>query len=83
MKKLEFVTKLNPKGQLVLRKEMRKAIGIKPGSIVKTRLENKHVIIEPFDVKKEIEKIEEIAKMVSKKIPKGRTSVDIIREQRD
>lgn len=30
-----------------------------------------------------IAEVERIAKMVSKKIPKGRTSVDIIREQRD
>lgn len=83
MKKLEFITKLSPKSQIVLRKEFRKAIGVKPGSMLKTRLENKHVVVEPFDVKKEIEKVEEIARMVSKKIPKGRTSVDIIREQRD
>ena len=33
--------------------------------------------------KEEIEKVEKIAKLVSKKIPKGRNSVDIIRDQRD
>jgi len=30
-----------------------------------------------------IAEVERIAKMVSKKIPKGRTCVDIIRDQRD
>lgn len=33
--------------------------------------------------RKEIEKVERIAEMVSKKISKGRTSVDIIMDQRD
>lgn len=35
------------------------------------------------ETQKEIEKVEKIARMVSKKISKGKTSVDIIREQRD
>lgn len=34
------------------------------------------------EVRKEIEKVERIAKMVGKKMPKGKTSVDVIREQR-
>lgn len=32
--------------------------------------------------RKEIEKVERIARMIGKKWPKGKTSVDIIREQR-
>lgn len=34
------------------------------------------------EIEKEIEKVERIARMVSKKIPKGKTSVEI-RDQRD
>ena len=34
------------------------------------------------EVRKEIEKVERIAKMVGKKWPKDKTSVDLVREQR-
>lgn len=35
------------------------------------------------EIEKEIEKVERIARMIGKKWPKGKTSVDIIRDQRD
>jgi len=82
MKNIEFLTKLGPKGQIVLRKEIRKAMGIRPGGMLRTRLEDKHVVIESFDVKKEIEKIEEIAEKIGKKWPKGLSAVEAIREER-
>lgn len=81
--RLEFLTKLGPKSQIVLRKDIRLAIGARPGSIVRTRLENKHVIIEPFDVKEEIAKVEGIAKKVAKKWPKGLSAVEAIRRERE
>lgn len=34
------------------------------------------------EVRKEIEKVERIAKMIGKKWPKGKTSVDLVREER-
>ena len=82
MKRIEFLTKLSPKGQIVLRKEIRKAMGIQPGSMLRARLEDKHVVIEPFDMKKEIKKIEEIAKKIGKKWPRGLSAVEAIREER-
>ncbi len=83
MKKLEFLTRVSPKSQLVLKKELRKAAGIVPGSIVMARLGNRQIIIEPFDIKKEMEKVEEIAKKIGKKWPKGLTSVEAIRQERE
>ncbi len=82
MKKLEFLTRLSPKSQIVLRKEFRVAMGIQPGGVLRERLENKRIIIEPLDVKKEIEEIEKIAKMIGKKWPKGLSAVEAIREER-
>lgn len=35
------------------------------------------------EIEKEIKKVEKIARMIGKKLPKGKFSVDIIREQRD
>jgi AbrB family looped-hinge helix DNA binding protein len=81
--RLEFLTRLGPKGQVVLRKDMRTALGLEPGSMVSMKRVDSKVIVTPVKKEEIIAEVERIAKMVSKKIPKGRTSVDIIREQRD
>jgi AbrB family looped-hinge helix DNA binding protein len=84
-KEVELLTKIGPKGQIVLRKEIRKALGIRPGSIVRTKLIGKEVRIKPLtdkDIEKEIREIEKIAKLISKRWPKGITAVEAIREQR-
>lgn len=39
--------KTSSKGQIVIPKEIRDALGIKPGSILNIRLENKRIILEP------------------------------------
>jgi AbrB family looped-hinge helix DNA binding protein len=81
--RLEVLTRLGPKGQVVLRKDMRAALGLEPGSMVSMKRVDSKVIVTPVKKEEIIAEVERIAKMVSKKIPKGRTSVDIIREQRD
>ena len=78
----ERIIRVNPKGQIVLRKEFRKATGIEPGTVIKERLEGDKIIIEKLDVEKEISKIEAIAGMVGKKWPKGLSAVQAIREER-
>jgi len=80
---LEFLTRLGPKGQVVLRKEMRAALGLEPGSLVRMLMVKDEVKIRAVKKEEMIAEVERIARMVGKKIPKGRTSVDIIREQRD
>lgn len=82
MTELESWAKVGPKGQIVLRKELRVALGIKPGSMVRLMKTDHEVRLKPLDVEKELADVERIAKMVSKKIPKGLTSVDIIRGER-
>jgi len=81
--RLEFLARLGPKGQVVLRKEMRTALGLEPGSLVKLRRVNNEVIVKPVKKEDMIAEVERIAKMVGKKMPKGKTSVDLIREERD
>ena len=80
---LEFVTRLGPKSQIVLRKDIREALGLKPGSMVRLRKMDHRVELKAVTKEEMIAEVERIAEMVSKKIPRGRTSVDIIREQRD
>ncbi|MBI4009779.1 MAG: AbrB/MazE/SpoVT family DNA-binding domain-containing protein [Candidatus Aenigmarchaeota archaeon] len=79
---MESISRLGPKGQIVLKKEFRKATGIMPGTVVKERLEGNRIVIEKLDVERELAKVEKIASMVSKKWPKGLSAVQAIREER-
>ena len=81
-KKVELLTKVGPKGQIVLRKEVRRALGIRSGSILKATLIDKKMILEPFDLEKEMKEIEALAKKISKKWPKDLSAVGVIRDER-
>jgi len=80
---LEFVTRLGSKSQIVLRKEIRESLGLKPGSMVRLRKQGKIIEIKILKGDEIMADVEKIAKMVGKKIPKGLTSVDIIRKERE
>jgi len=79
---LEFVTRLGPKSQIVLRKDIREALGLKPGSMVKLKKMDHKVELKAVNKKEMIAEVERIAKMIGKKWPSGKTSVDLIREER-
>ncbi len=80
--KIESLLKVSPKGQIILKKEIRKAVGIKPNGVVRVRVADSHVLIEPFDIKSEITKIEEIAKKIGKRWPKGLSAAEAVRRGR-
>jgi bifunctional DNA-binding transcriptional regulator/antitoxin component of YhaV-PrlF toxin-antitoxin module len=79
----ERLVKLSQKSQIVVRKEVRKALGVKPGSILRTKLEGKRLVVEAFDAEKEMRKVEKIAHMIGRKWPKGLSSVEAIRRERE
>ena len=81
-KEVELLTKIGPKGQIVLRKEIRRKLGLKSGSIMSEKVVRRKIVLEPFDWKQELKRVEKIAKAIGKKWPKGLTSVDVIREER-
>ncbi len=84
-KEVELLTRIGPKGQIVLRKEARTALNIKPGSLVRQIITPTEVRIKPvtrMEIKREIARVERIAKRLGKNWPKVLTSVDLIREER-
>lgn len=81
-KDVGLITKLGPKGQIVLRKEIRRVIGIKPGSLVEETIRGNEVIIRPVREEEIIGRVRAIAKKVGKTWPKGTTSVELVKEQR-
>lgn len=82
VEQIELITKLGPKGQIVLRKEIRRVIGIKPGSLVEETIRGNEIIIRPVREEEIIGNVKAIAKKVGKTWPKGTTSVELIKEQR-
>jgi len=78
----EILAKLGPKGQIVLKKEVRRALGLKPGALLRERVIERKIVLEPFNRDEELKRIKEIAKLVSKKLHRGLTSVDVIRSER-
>ncbi len=81
-REVELITRLGPKGQIVLRRELRKAVGIKPGSLVVETIKDKEIVIKPIREEKIIERVRKIAKEIGKSWPKNLNSVELIREQR-
>jgi len=79
----ERLVKLNQKSQLVVRKEVRKALGVGPGSMMREKFVGKRIILEPFNIEEEMKKIDKIAHMIGKKWPKGLSSVEAIRQERE
>ena len=80
--KVELLTRLGPKGQIILKKEVRRILGLKPGMLLRERVIKKRVVLEAFDWDEELRRVEKIAKRIGKKWPKGLTSIDVIREER-
>jgi len=81
-REVELIARLGPKGQIVLRRELRRAVGIKPGSLVVETIKDKEIVIKPVREEKIIERVRKIAKEVGKSWPKNLNSVELIREQR-
>lgn len=82
-REVELISRLGQKGQIVLRKEVRKTLKLKVGSLIKQKVIGKKVILQPFDWEDKMQRLDKLAERVSKKWPKGVTSVQAIREDRE
>lgn len=76
------LVKLGPKGQILLKKELREKFGLKPGCYIETIVSTKGILIKPIDTQKEFLDIHEIRKAITKHWPKDLDSVEAVREQR-
>lgn len=78
----EMVSKVGPKGQIVIRKMFRDEIGLEEGMLFEEKLSHGGVLIRPIKAESFIQGIEKIARKASKKWPKGISSVDAVRSER-
>ena len=79
---LTAVSKIGPKGQIVLKKRLRDELGLKEGQMVEEKLIKEGILVTPIDGEKLIKSLEETAAIVSAKWPKGLDSVEAVRQER-
>lgn len=79
---LTAVSKIGPKGQIVLKKKLRAEAGLEEGAMVEEHLTDEGILIKRFDAEKLIKSFDELAAKVSAKWPKGLDSVEAVRRER-
>lgn len=75
-----YPSKVGPKGQIVIPKKLRNKYGIKPGIEVEQLDTGKGILIRPAELS---EQWKQLALAIGKKWPKGVSSVQAIREERE
>lgn len=76
------VSRVGPKGQIVLKKKLREGLGLKEGQVVEERLTPEGILVTPVDAEKLIKSFDDLAAKVSAKWPKGLDSVEAVRRER-
>lgn len=79
---ISAVSKIGPKGQIVLRKKLREEVGLREGGMVEAQVTSEGILIKPFDADKLLASIEKTAKKLSTMWPKGLTAVEAVRRER-
>ena len=77
-----IVSKVGPKGQIVLKKRLRDKIGLKEGTVVEEELMSEGILIRPLNANKLLKSMDELARRVSKRWPKTLDSAEAVRRER-
>jgi len=81
-KEVELLSKVGEKGQIVIKKEIRSALGIVPGSLIRQKLVNDKILLEVVRKEEKMKRIEKIAEKIGKVWPKNVSAVEAIRRER-
>jgi bifunctional DNA-binding transcriptional regulator/antitoxin component of YhaV-PrlF toxin-antitoxin module len=81
-KSIELIGKVGPKGQIVIRRELRKTLGLTPGTLIKQKIVDNKVLLEVVKKEEKLKRIDELAKKIGKVWPKGLTAVEAVRRER-
>lgn len=79
----KYRTKVGPKGQVVVVKELREKYGISEGGIVEQIPTDRGVLLVPVSVDELLRELEAVAEEVGKSWPKGVSAVEAVREDRE
>jgi len=75
--------RIGAKGQIVLQKDLRDKLGLEEGRLVEERIVGRGILITPIDVDALMKRIEKTARSISSVWPKGLTSVEAVRRDRE
>ena len=81
-KKIVEITKIGPKGQVVLRKDLREALGIKPGGIIRQELIPEGILVKPIEKTEIIKRVNLLSKKIGRSWPKDLSAVKLMKEER-
>jgi AbrB family looped-hinge helix DNA binding protein len=81
-KEVELISKVGEKGQIVIKKEIRSALRIVPGSLIRQKLVNDKILLEVVRKEEKMKRIEKIAEKIGKVWPKNVSAVEAIRRER-
>jgi len=76
-------TRVGPKGQVVIAKELREKHGIKGGGLVEQISTERGVLLVPVSVESLLRELDNVAEEVGRSWPKGVSAVEAIREDRE
>jgi len=79
----EYRSKIGPKGQVVILKELREKHGLKEGGLVEQISTERGVLLVPVSADDLLRKLDAVAEKIGNVWPKGVSAVDAIREDRE
>ncbi len=79
---VEYLTRLGIKSQIVLKKESRELMHLGPGDLIKVLSTPEKIELKRVTKEQMLGDVKKIARMIGKKWPKGKTSVDLVQEER-
>jgi len=79
----KYRSKVGPKGQVVVVKELRKKYGIKEGGLVEQISTEKGVLLIPLSANDLLKELDDVAEDIGKTWPKEVSTVEAIREDRE
>jgi len=79
----KYRSKIGPKGQVVILKDIREKLGLKEGNLVEQISTDKGVLIVPVSIDDLLRELDATAEKVGEAWPKGISAVDAVREDRE
>jgi len=79
---IKTVSRIGPKGQVVLRKPLRDSLGLKIGMMVEEQLVPEGILIRSVDARRLLRNVDTLARKVSQKWPKGVDAATAVRKER-
>lgn len=79
----KYRSKIGPKGQVVILKEIREKLGLREGKLVEQIPTDKGVLIVPVSADDLLKELDDVAERIGEAWPVGVTAVEAVREDRE